>query len=60
MFRINQILIGINTMQELIILMYVSGKKATEVPSELWEIAGTTGVTVMNFSKNILSQWPEE
>ncbi|KAF6025310.1 LRRC40 [Bugula neritina] len=35
-----------------------SGKKAEEVPPEIWELGVSTQVTDLNLSKNQIKQWP--
>lgn len=45
----------------LMLVSYVySGKKAEEIPGDVWELGVQTQVTDVNFSKNALKQWPSK
>ena len=37
-----------------------SGKKAATIPDDIWDVVSKTEVTNLNFSKNVLSQWPDK
>ena len=41
-------------------VLYFSGKKAEEIPADVWELGVSTQVTDVNFSKNTLKQWPSK
>lgn len=51
---------GSNVITDESVYFVPSGKKAEEIPADVWELGVQTQVTDVNFSKNQLKQWPSK